>query len=95
MQHASRLGDIIREGFRAAFEGVKGVLDIRGDGLMVGIELDRPCSEMVQRALDAGLLINVTVDRVIRLLPPLVFSDAEAQQLVTMLSGLIREFLGE
>ena len=61
---------------------------------MIGIELDRPCAEIVRRGLDAGLLINVTADKVIRLLPPLTFSEDEACQLVTRLAQLIRSFLG-
>ena len=64
-------------------------------GLMIGIELDRPCAELVQRALDAGLLINVTADKVVRLLPPLTISRDEAQQLVERLSALILDFLGQ
>ena len=58
-------------------------------GLMLGIELDRPCGELIQRALDAGLLINVTADKVVRLLPPLIMSQDEAQQLVERLAALI------
>jgi acetylornithine aminotransferase len=61
---------------------------------MIGIELDRPCTELVSQALAAGLLINVTVEKVIRLMPPLVFSDAEADQLVAGLSALVKKFLG-
>ena len=94
MKRAASLGDAIRSSFRAALTGVDGVKDIRGDGLMIGIELDRPCAALVKSALHAGLLINVTADSVIRLLPPLVFSDEDATQLVGMLSPLIREFLG-
>ena len=60
---------------------------------MIGIELDRPCGELVGRALAAGLLINVTAERVIRLLPPLILDEAEADQLVDTLSGLVAEFL--
>jgi acetylornithine/N-succinyldiaminopimelate aminotransferase len=67
---------------------------IRGDGLMIGIELDRPCGDLVKQALAAGLLINVTADKVVRLLPPLVMSDAEAAELVPLLGALIKEFLG-
>lgn len=94
MKRAASLGDAIRSSFRAALTGVDGVKDIRGDGLMIGIELDRPCAALVKAALNAGLLINVTADSVIRLLPPLVFSDEDATQLVGMLSPMIREFLG-
>ncbi len=94
MSRAQVLGQTIRDGLRAALAEVTAVTEIRGDGLMIGIELDRDCGELVQLALDAGLLINVTADRVIRLLPPLIFSEAEARELVTTLSRLIREFLG-
>ena len=94
MKRAASLGEALRSSFRAALTGVDGVKDIRGDGLMIGIELDRPCAALVKSALSAGLLINVTADSVIRLLPPLVFSDEDATQLVGMLSPLIREFLG-
>ncbi len=93
MQRAGILGNSIRNGLRQSLADVSGVVDIRGDGLMIGLELDRPCGELVQRALDAGLLINVTVERVVRLLPPLTFSDDDAAQLVSILSGLVREFL--
>lgn len=94
MARAATLGAELRGQFREALEGVAGVVDIRGDGLMIGIELDRPCAQLVSEALEAGLLINVTVERVVRLLPPLVFTDAEAKQLVAILAPLIRKFLG-
>ena len=94
MARASELGEKIRGQLRAGFHGCAGIVDIRGDGLMIGIELDRPCSELVTLALDAGLLINVTVDKVVRLLPPLTFSDSEAGQLVAILTRLLRQFLG-
>jgi acetylornithine aminotransferase len=90
---AERVGRSIREGLAQALSGITGVVDIRGQGLMIGIELDRPCGELVRRGLDAGLLINVTVDTVIRLLPPLTFSADEARELVARLSALIRDFL--
>lgn len=93
MQHATRVGELIRSGLRAKLSDIEGVKEIRGDGLMIGIELDRPCGELVTRALAAGLLINVTAERVIRLLPPLIFSDDDATQLVTILAGLVHEFL--
>lgn len=93
MGQAERIGTLLKQLFGEALAGVSGVVDIRGHGLMLGIELDRPCGELVQRGLDAGLLINVTADKVVRLLPPLVFSEAEAKELVERLSPLIKEFL--
>lgn len=94
MVRAVTVGDAIRGGLRAAFEGLAGVVDIRGQGLMIGIQLDRPCGELVGKAIEAGLLINVTADTVIRLLPPLTMSDADAKRLVDLLAPLVREFLG-
>jgi len=94
MARAVQVGDAIRSGLRSELAGVVGVVDIRGDGLMIGIELDRPCGELVSKALAAGLLINVTNDSVVRLLPPLVFSDDDAKELVVLLAPLIRQFLG-
>jgi acetylornithine/N-succinyldiaminopimelate aminotransferase len=95
LERAARIGEAIRAGFRDALTGVPGVVDVRGMGLMIGIELDRPCGELVRRALDAGLLINVTADRVIRLLPPLVFTDADARALVDGLAPVVRAFLAK
>lgn len=94
MKRAVLVGDAIRGGLRTALAGVAGVVDIRGEGLMIGIQLDRPCGELVGKALAAGLLINVTADSVVRLLPALTYSDADAKQLVEMLAPLVREFLG-
>ncbi|MDR2836991.1 MAG: aspartate aminotransferase family protein [Azonexus sp.] len=93
LANAARTGALIRQLFGEALAGVKGVVEIRGSGLMIGIELDRPCGELVGQALAAGLLINVTAERVIRLLPPLIFADAEARELVARVTPLIREFL--
>ncbi len=90
---AGKLGDIIRKGIAAKLAGMSGVKDIRGRGLMVGIELDRPCGDVVERGLDAGLLINVTADTVVRLLPPLNMKDAEVQLLIDGVSSVIRTFL--
>lgn len=94
LARAVELGSAIRGGLRNALNSVAGVVDIRGDGLMIGIELDRPCGEIVGQGLADGLLINVTAERVIRLLPALVYADADARQLVDKLSALIRKFLG-
>jgi acetylornithine/N-succinyldiaminopimelate aminotransferase len=94
MARATHLGELFRNRFLAALSGVAGVVEVRVSGLMIGIELDRPCAELVKTALDAGLLINVTADRVVRLLPPLVMSDADAGELVERVAPLIRKFLG-
>lgn len=93
-ENAEATGNQIAADMRAALAGVAGVLTVRNAGLMIGIELDRPCGELVKRALEAGLLINVTNDTVVRLLPPLIINAAEAKQLVEMLAPLIRKFLG-
>lgn len=90
---AQSVGSQIRAALAEVFAGVKGVVDIRGQGLMIGIELDRPCGELVTRGLDAGLLINVTADKVVRLLPPLNFSADEGRELVARLGALILDFL--
>ncbi|MCM2307778.1 MAG: aspartate aminotransferase family protein [Sulfuritalea sp.] len=94
MAHAAKLGAAIRGGLREGLSGIPGVVEVRGDGLMIGVELDRPCTDLVQRGLAAGLLINVTADKVVRLLPALVMSDAEGAELVAALVALIKEFLG-
>jgi acetylornithine aminotransferase len=93
MARAEVVGAAIRQGMKDALVGVDGIVDIRGLGLMIGIELDRPCGELVTQALNAGLLINVTAEKVVRLLPALVMTDAEAKELVERLSALIRAFL--
>lgn len=94
MANALKQGDAIRAGFKAAFEGVAGVVEVRGEGLMIGIQLDRPCAELVKAALEAGLLINVTAESVIRLLPALTFGDADSKLLVDTLAPLVKKFLG-
>lgn len=93
MAHAHKLGEAIRDGLKSGLAGVAGFVEVRGDGLMIGVELDRPCADLVKRALAAGLLINVTADKVVRLLPPMVMSEAEGAELVAMLVPLIKEFL--
>ena len=92
--NAGELGAHLLTGFSAALAGLEGVVDIRGLGLMIGIELDRPCGELVSQAVAQGLLINVTADRVVRLLPPLILTDKQADMIVEQVSNLIREFLG-
>jgi acetylornithine aminotransferase len=93
LDRARVLGDRMVAGFRQELTGLSGITEIRGAGLMLGIELDRPCNELVAQALEAGLLINVTYDNIVRMLPPLIISDDQADQIVSMLSPLIRKFL--
>lgn len=93
LANAQAMGEIIRSGLRDALAGVAGVVEVRGMGLMIGVELDRPCGDLVKRALEAGLLINVTAEKVIRLLPPLVIRETEARELVARLAPLVRDFL--
>ncbi len=93
--NAEKIGHLIREGFNAEFKNTKGVVTVRNAGMMIGIELDRPCGDLVKIALDAKLLINVTADNVVRLLPPLVMNEAEAKELVQRLAALIKTFLAQ
>ena len=93
IDNAQAVGELIRSTLADVLAGVKGVVDIRGQGLMIGIELDRPCGELVTSALAAGLLINVTADKVVRLLPALNFSADEGRELVARLGALILDFL--
>lgn len=92
-ENAEKIGNLIREGFNLEFKDTPGVVTVRNAGLMIGIELDRPCGDLVSLALDAKLLINVTADKVVRLLPPLVMNEAEANELVQRLSVIIKAFL--
>jgi acetylornithine/N-succinyldiaminopimelate aminotransferase len=93
LDNAATLGRSIRESLATALAGVAGVREIRGQGLLIGIELDRPCGDLVRQALEQKFLINVTSDTVVRLLPPLVMSRAEADELCRKLAALIRAFL--
>jgi acetylornithine aminotransferase len=93
LENAVTMGDYLRQEFKTALHDLPAVVDIRGIGLMIGIELDRPCVHLVKAALEAGLLINVTADKVIRLVPPLIINRSEADFLVLTLSQLIRTFL--
>lgn len=91
--NAEKMGDLIRVGFQNEFANTPAVKVVRNAGLMIGIELDRPCAELVKMALADKLLINVTADSVVRLLPPLVINQDEAQELVRRLSAVIKAFL--
>jgi len=93
LKNAAEMGDFMLSGFRSRLADQAGVAHIRGQGLMLGIELTKPCGDLVKRALERGLLINVTQDTVIRLLPPLVIQRPEAERVVDGVSALVREFL--
>jgi acetylornithine aminotransferase len=90
---AASLGSRMLADFENSLGAVAGVTKLRGQGLMLAIELDRPCGELVGHALAQGLLINVTAERTIRLLPPLIISDAQADEIVAKVSALAQDFL--
>jgi acetylornithine aminotransferase len=92
-ENAEKIGNLICAGLKAELNDIKGVMIVRNAGMMIGIELDRPCGELVKVALADKLLINVTADKVVRLLPPLVMNESEANELVKRLSALIIAFL--
>lgn len=92
---ATELGDKIKAGLAAELGDIPGVVEIRGKGLMIGIELDRPCTELVGKAMQRGLLINVAAQKVVRLLPAVVMSNQQTEQLIGELAGHIREFLAD
>jgi len=89
LENAVRIGDFIRGVLAQRLAGLSGIKEIRGKGLMIGLELDRPCGELVQQALEKGVLINVTVDNVVRLLPPLIMKQEEAELLLATLVPLV------
>jgi acetylornithine aminotransferase len=95
LENAATVGAALRAGLLRELEGVAGFVEVRGQGLMLGIELARPCGELLGRAAEAGLMISVTADCVIRLVPPLILSAAEAEQIVAILCPLIKDFLRE
>jgi len=95
LENAHDVGEYLKDRLASALAGTPGVADIRGRGLMLGIELARPCGVLALRAMEAGLLINVTRDRVIRMLPPLILTRQEADQIVDLLVPLIQQFLAE
>lgn len=95
MANAATVGAALTAGLRRELAGLDGVAEIRGQGLMIGIELDRPCGVLLGQAAEAGLLISVTADKVIRLVPPLILSEDEAAQIVAILCPLIKAFLAQ
>jgi acetylornithine/N-succinyldiaminopimelate aminotransferase len=95
LNNAAEVGAHLRAALERELAGNGAVVEIRGQGLMLGIELDRPCGELLGRAAQAGLLLSVTADRVIRLVPPLILTRAEADEIVAILCPLIGQFVAE
>jgi acetylornithine aminotransferase len=93
LANAEQVGAALRAGLERELGGVAGVVEIRGQGLMLGIELDRPCGDLLGLAAKAGLLMSVTADKVIRLVPSLILTEDEAAQIVALLAPLVRHFL--
>jgi len=92
-KRATELGARILNGLKKSLNDVAGVKEIRGKGLMLAVELDRPCKEILTLALERGLLLNVTADSVVRLLPPFILNDAEADQIISIATDCVRDFL--
>ena len=92
IERAAVLGDRIMASFKTALAGIEHVVEIRGKGCMIGIELNKPCKSLFSAAMAAGLIINVTADTVIRLLPPFIMTDDQADQVLAILTPLIKDF---
>lgn len=95
LDNAASVGAALKAGLAEALAGVAGVVEIRGQGLMLGIELDRPCGALLAQGLDAGLLFSVTAERVVRLVPPLILSHDEAREIVARLVPLVKALLAQ
>jgi acetylornithine/N-succinyldiaminopimelate aminotransferase len=95
LDNAARVGAHLKGALARELGALKGVVEIRGQGLMIGVELAKPCGVLTQRAAEAGLLISVTADTVVRLLPPLIMTEQEADDVVALLAPLVRDFLAE
>jgi acetylornithine aminotransferase len=95
LENAIEVGNHLRSALESNLLHLQGVKEIRGQGLMLGIELEKPCGVIMNRAVEAGLLLSVTADTVIRLVPPLIITKPEADEIVSILVPLIRSFLAE
>ena len=95
LQHAEQMGNYLMGRLRAELGSHPGVKEVRGHGLMIGVELTKPCGVLINRAAEAGLLISVTADNVVRLLPPLIITQAEIDELLGLLLPLVKSFLAE
>ncbi|MEY4754043.1 MAG: hypothetical protein RJA44_1718, partial [Pseudomonadota bacterium] len=95
LQNAATVGAHLKAALERELAGLPGLVEVRGYGLMIGIELDRPCGVILNRAMEAGLLLSVTADSVVRLVPPLILTVAEADEIVALLAPIIKNFLAE
>ena len=95
LQSAATVGAHLQAALRRELGSLDGVKEVRGQGLMIGVELAKPCGVLVQRAADAGLLISVTADSVVRIVPPLILTTVEADAIVALLTPLVKAFLAE
>jgi acetylornithine aminotransferase len=95
LEHAARVGAHLLAKLQKNLAGLAGVKEIRGQGLMLGVELEKPCGVLANRCAEAGLLISVTADSVVRLVPPLIMTEAEADEVLAILVPQIRNFLAE
>ena len=95
LENAAKVGAHLKASLEKALAGVAGFQEVRGQGLMLGIELAKPCGALTLRAAEAGLLISVTADTVVRMVPPLIMTEAEADEVVAILVPLIKTFLAE
>ena len=95
LANATQVGAHLKTALQQAFAGMPEVVDIRGQGLMLGIELDRPCGALLAMGAERGLLFSVTAERVIRLVPPLILTQAEADEIVSILAALVKDFLAD
>jgi acetylornithine aminotransferase len=95
LENAARMGELLRAGIQRELGSLPGFVEIRGQGLMIGVELDRNCTELLGQAAEAGLMLSVTADRVIRLLPALIINEDEVAQLLAILCPLVKKFLAK
>jgi len=91
--NATEVGAYLKQALQTQLGHLAGVKEVRGQGLMIGVELEKPCSVLTERAAHAGLLLSVTADSVIRLVPPLIITKQEADEVMSRLVPLVREFL--
>jgi acetylornithine aminotransferase len=95
LENAKRQGDLITKRLKEAFDGNSSIVNIRNKGLMIGVELNESCGQIVDLALESGLLLNVTADRVVRLLPPLILTDNDSEVMAGMVTSVIKKFLSK